>query len=72
MATEVELRAQIARLKEARTSGLKTVRDRDRHMEFRSDAELARAIADLEEDLAEVVTGRRRSRRRLTTTTKGL
>lgn len=73
MATEMELRAQLTKLKAARRSGLKRVRFGEREMEYRSDADMAKAIRDIEDEIDELLNcGRKRSRRYLTTTCKGL
>lgn len=72
MATEAELNIQLEALKKARRSGLKVVQFADRRMEYRSDKELADAIRDLEDEIAEVQSGGRRKRRFYTTTSKGL
>lgn len=66
------LQIQLAALKKARRTGLKRVRFGDREMEYRSDADMAKAIADLEDEITETETGTRRRRSFTTTTCKGL
>jgi hypothetical protein len=68
----VEIQERIARLKAARSSGLKSVRDRDQEITYRSDAELLAAIRDAEGELETATTGLRRRRRLYTTSQKGL
>lgn len=72
MATEAEIRAQIAALRKARASGLSSIRHRDRELRYKSDADMASAIRDLEDQLADQTGGGRRRRSRTTTTCKGL
>jgi hypothetical protein len=47
-----DLAEQLEALRAARASGLRRVRMGNREMEYRSDVELARAIADLEGRIA--------------------
>ena len=52
-----ELHTQLSELRAARASGIRRVEMRDRTVEYRSDAELAAAIRDLETRIA-VAEGR--------------
>lgn len=52
MADLEELTARLAVLRKARASGVRKVKHGEREMEYRSDAELASAIADLERQCA--------------------
>ncbi len=72
MATEAELTAQRDALKKARRSGLRRVRYGDREMEYKSDADMAAAIRDLEREIADTVGAQHRRRSFFTTTCKGL
>lgn len=47
------LQEQLATLREARASGLRKVKYGEREMEYRTDEELAAAIADLERRIAQ-------------------
>lgn len=58
MATAAELQARLEKLREVRANGVRTTRFGEDEVTFRSDAELAAAIADLERQLAETTTGR--------------
>ena len=58
-------------LQEARFRGVLTVKAGDKSVTYRSDAELAAAIAAVEVELAQT-SGRRRPRFLATTTAKGL
>jgi len=71
MADLQQLTTWLGKLRAARATGLRSVRHGDREMTYRSDDDLAKAIRDLENQIAGE-TGTRRSRRRLTTTSKGL
>ena len=72
MPTREEIVAQLADLRETRSTGIKRTRRDNREVEFRTDAELARAISDLENQLAQLDGGRRRRRMFTTSTSKGL
>lgn len=52
MADAAELAARLEALRKARASGVRKVKHGEREMEYRSDAELAAAIADLERQVA--------------------
>lgn len=52
MATVAEMQAQLARLREVRAKGISSYSIGNRSMGYRSDAELASAIADLERRLS--------------------
>ncbi|PZU95560.1 MAG: hypothetical protein DI527_00700 [Chelatococcus sp.] len=72
MATREEIIAQIADLREVRASGIKRTKRDSREVEYRTDADLARAITALEGQLTEIDNGRRRRRVFTTSTSKGL
>lgn len=52
MATREELEARLEKLRKHRASGMRRVEFGDQRLEYRSDAELAAAIGDLERQLA--------------------
>ncbi len=52
MATTEELTARLEALRERRASGTRAVQSGDDRVEYRTDEELAAAIADLERQLA--------------------
>ncbi|MEI9403378.1 phage head-tail joining protein [Mesorhizobium argentiipisi] len=54
MATLAELQSQLDTLRRARATGLRSAQHGDSKTEYRSDAELAAAIADLERQIAGV------------------
>ncbi|MBL8908034.1 MAG: hypothetical protein JNM20_15275 [Rhizobiales bacterium] len=58
MATAVELQARLEALRKVRANGLRSIQYEDIRTEYRSDAELAAAITDLEQQLA-AASGRR-------------
>lgn len=60
VADATELQARLNTLRVARHAGFRRVRFADREIEYRSDAELAAAIGDLESQI-EAATGRRAS-----------
>ena len=72
MTTQEQLTAQLEALKRARRSGLRRVRFGDREMEYRSDADLAAAIRDLETEIDVAVGTPRRRRYFYPITSKGL
>ena len=53
MATQAELLARLDKLRQQRASGTRAVQAGDKRVEYRPDAELAAAIADVERQLAE-------------------
>lgn len=72
MRTREEIVAQLADLREARASGMRTVKRGDREMQLQSGKELTAAIRAVEAELAQF-DGRARRRRIFTTSTsKGL
>lgn len=52
MADSASLQAQLAKLRDLRAKGVSTYTIKDRSMTYRSDRELAAAIADLEKQIA--------------------
>jgi hypothetical protein len=72
MATQEQLTAQLEALKKARRSGLRRVRFGDREMEYRSEAEFAAAIRDLENEISAADGAPRRRRYFYPMTSKGL
>jgi hypothetical protein len=72
MPTQEKLNAQLEALKKARRSGLRRVRFGDREMEYRSDADLAAAIRDLENEISATEGAPRRRRYFYPMTSKGL
>ncbi len=62
MATVTELQQQLADLKEARRSGVKRVIFNERDVTYKSDADMAKAQKDLENEIA-AMSGRRRRKR---------
>ena len=69
--TPDRLAARREALQEARFRGVLTVKAGDKSVTYRSDAELAAAIAGVEAEIAKV-SGRRRPRFLATTAAKGL
>ena len=70
MATVEELQDRLEKLREVRAFGVRSVEYHDRKHEYRSDAELAAAIADLESQIARI--SRRPIRMVYVTASKGL
>ncbi|TIL25596.1 MAG: hypothetical protein E5Y88_11595 [Mesorhizobium sp.] len=62
MATLAELQARLEALRKARATGVRSVRHGETATEFRPDAEIASAIADLERQIT-ALEGRPRVRR---------
>ncbi|MEO1987440.1 MAG: hypothetical protein ABGX47_12475 [Martelella sp.] len=60
MATAEELRERLASLRKLRANGIQTVSYEDETVTYRSDKELASAIADLERQLNERTSARPR------------
>lgn len=70
MADLASLQAQLAKLRDLRAKGVSTYTIKDRSMTYRSDRELAAAIADLEKQIAAQAGGTVRKIR--VRSTKGL
>lgn len=58
METVTDLEGQLAALRRARNLGVSVVRQNDRETRFKSDAEMASAIADLERRISQLRGGR--------------
>mgnify|MGYP002619892389 CR=1 FL=1 len=58
MATVQDITARLEALRATRASGQRKMKHGDREIEYRSDAEIAAAIADLERQLADAVRPR--------------
>lgn len=54
MTTQSEITARLAKLRELRAKGVRSVSYQGETVEYRSDAEISAAIADLERQLASV------------------
>lgn len=58
MASLSDLHARLEALRATRAGGALKIREGEREVTYRSDAELAAAIADLERQIAALTTGR--------------
>lgn len=67
-----DLQAQLVRLRKARSSGLRSVQHGDTRTEYKSDAEMAAAIAALEQQISGLEGTTRRRVRYIYESSKGL
>lgn len=58
MVTQAELEEQLAKLRSHRASGIRTVQHGDDRVDYKTDAEMAMAVADLERRIAALTGGR--------------
>jgi len=70
--TEAEIQSLLTKLRTARASGLRETMHGDTRIAYKSDAEMAAAIADLEQQLAEASGTQRRGVTYIFQRSKGL